>query len=225
MLLYSQALNCVMVHDSTGIYFGWCDIHCKLLSTFRVCVWPDKSMCIIYMLCIGIWGIQQCKIIAFCIIFDWYFVHVVLFLFHVWISAPLESVYSFHIVIFPSHIIFPHLYGVSFLFYGLLSLICYEQWSAFCVVFFIQCSALGTVSYAGLPISRQRFSGQITFDRATREIHNSTLLKDTTGWQCAAKILVWQGFVRYEDLFINRILHAIRMLEMYTLGKFSFTLM
>ena len=44
-----------MVPDSTGLYVGmvgWCDIHCKFLSTFRGCVLPNESMCII---CILLW--------------------------------------------------------------------------------------------------------------------------------------------------------------------------
>ena len=99
-----------------------------------------------------------------CIIFDWYFVHVIWPLFHIQILLPVESVYWLHIV-FPSHILFSHLCWVNFLLCGLLNLICYEQWSALCVVYSGQCFVLGVVSLAGLAISRQRFGGQIRFDR------------------------------------------------------------
>ena len=57
----------------------------------------------------------------------------------------------------------------DFLLCGLLNLICHEQWSVLCPVFYVQCSALVVVSYAGFAISRQRFWGQIRFDRATLE--------------------------------------------------------
>ena len=52
-----RALNWVMVPDNTGLYvglIGWCDIHCKFLSTFRVCVLPNEPVCIICMLHMGI---------------------------------------------------------------------------------------------------------------------------------------------------------------------------
>ena len=95
---------------------------------------PYTSMCIIYMLCIGLSDICQFEIIAVGIIFDWYFVHVVLSLFCVQIPPHMESVYWFHIV-FPNHIIFPYLCKANFLLSGLLSLICSLcslQWTMLC---------------------------------------------------------------------------------------------
>ena len=105
------------------------------------------------------------RLLYFCIIFC---PCTILSSFSEQISPPVESVYWFHIVSL-SHIVFPHLYGVTFLLYNelcslgaLLSLVFYEQWSALCVV-----------SYAGLAISRQWFEEQIRFDRATWGIHNN----------------------------------------------------
>ena len=118
VLFYNWALNCVMVHDNTGIYVGfvwWCDIHCRFLSTFREFVLPDQSVCMISMLPIGLLHIWQCKIIAFCIIFGWYFVHVILSLFHVLISPPVESVYWFHQKYALATSYTSHLCGVNFL--------------------------------------------------------------------------------------------------------------
>ena len=60
-----------MVPDSTGLYVGlvgWCDIHCKFLSTFRGCVLPNESVCLKCRLRMGLldlWGV--------------YFMHFVLF--------------------------------------------------------------------------------------------------------------------------------------------------
>ena len=76
------------------------------------------------MLCMGLSDMQQCKIIAFCIIF--------LSLFCVNISSPVESVYWFHIV-------FPWLCAcrVSFLLCGrLICTLCSHtvQWSALGIV-------------------------------------------------------------------------------------------
>ena len=71
------ALKRVMVPDSTGLYVGlvgWCDIDCKFRSTFSRCVLPYESICINCRLCMVLSDLQQCAIIAFCIVFEWYFV-------------------------------------------------------------------------------------------------------------------------------------------------------
>ena len=123
------------------------------------------------MLCIGLSHVQQCNIMSSLtdILSMSEFCHCFMYKF----QLPVESVYWFCIVIFPSHIIFPLLCRVhlewNFIVCGLWIMICYEQWSALCVVSYVQWSALGIVRYARLAISRQRFWGQIRFDRATGE--------------------------------------------------------
>ena len=115
--------TCVKAHDNRGLYVGsvgWSDIHCKFLSTFRGCVLTSKFMCISYMLHICLWHIQYCEII----IFDWYLVMSVFCLRFVYkFHPPVESVYSFHTAIFPSHIIFPLPCGLNLqsIFYSVAS--------------------------------------------------------------------------------------------------------
>ena len=49
VLFRHWALKWVMVPDRTGLYVrlvGWCDIHCKFLSTLRGCVLPNESVCL-----------------------------------------------------------------------------------------------------------------------------------------------------------------------------------
>ena len=96
---------------------------------------------------------------SICIVFDWYFVHVILSLILVQCSPPVESVYWFHVAIFSSYIVFPHLCGVKFLLCGLLSLICMNtvhQHSTICG----QCSALGSQPRLGWLYQGRDFGGR-----------------------------------------------------------------
>ena len=150
---------------------------------------PNKSMCIIYMLHIGLSHIWQCNIIAF--LYHLWLIFCpchVLSLFHVKISPPVESVYWFHIVIIlPSPIIFSHLCGVNFILCGSLSLICYEQWSAICVVCYVQCSALGVVSLL--------YHGRDFGDRSDlKELQGKQHYTPEGSWRwCAARNLCLAG--------------------------------
>ena len=77
VLFWHWALKWVMVPDSTGLCVrlaGWCDIHCKFLSTFRGCVLPNESICIDFHVSYGPIGPTTCVNYAFCIVFEWYFV-------------------------------------------------------------------------------------------------------------------------------------------------------
>ena len=160
-------------------------------------------------------GIWQCKSIAVCIGFDWYFVHVILSLFHVQISAlhgisiliPHSNIPKPLCIPSPLWSEFSTLWPVeSDLLWTVICTFC----SLLCTMLWTWCSQLCWNGSIKAEIWRQ-----IRFDRATRGIHNSTLQKATTGHWCPAKILVWQGFVRYEDRLNNRILHVIRVLETY----------
>ena len=142
-----------MVWDSTGLYVGlggWCDIHCKFLSTFRGCLLTSKSMCIIYMLHMCLSEIWQCTIIAFVssltdILPMSYFVFILCTTF-----TPGESVYWFHmVVIFPGHITFPHLCGVNFLLSTVNSIHCkfcwvWSDWALICTLCSLQWTVLCT---------------------------------------------------------------------------------
>ena len=88
-----------MAQVSTLIYVGfvgWCDIHCKFLSTFQgVCVtW--RSVCINFHASCSPMAHTRCVNYAFCIIFEWYFVLVFCLCFVYKFSPSMESVYWFH---------------------------------------------------------------------------------------------------------------------------------
>ena len=96
VLFRCQALKWVMVPNSTGIYVGfggWCDIHCKFLSTFQgVCI-TQWSVSIIFIL-----HMCQCWAYKVCVYAYWYHflsgicLHFVYKNFH----PLMESVYWFH---------------------------------------------------------------------------------------------------------------------------------
>ena len=74
-----------------------------------------------------------------------------------------------------------------------------------------QCSALCVVSLAGLAISRQRFQGQIRFDRATGETTFCREKGRNHYDDVLLKSLFCRDLLRYENLYISQILHAIRV--------------
>ena len=69
-----------MVPDSKGLYVGlvgWCDIHCKFLSTFRGCVLPNESICMNCMLHMGsYYTYDVCKL---CILYHFWMIFVLVF--------------------------------------------------------------------------------------------------------------------------------------------------
>ena len=70
VLFRQQAFKWVMVPDSTGLYVGlvgWCDIHCKFLSTFRQCVLPNESVYINFRLHVALH--QTYKVYIYCILY------------------------------------------------------------------------------------------------------------------------------------------------------------
>ena len=127
---------------------------------------------------------------------------------------PVESVYWFHIVIiFLSHIIFPLLcrLDLEWIFYSTVNFIHWKLcwvWSVWTLIFTF-CSQ----PRLGLLYQGRDFGEQIRFDRATRR--STTVYRGKTelpwGWQCATKILVGRDLKRYGTIYLNRILHAIRV--------------
>ena len=136
----------------------------------RLKVLPSKSMCIIYILCVGLFHIWQCEIMS-----------------------SLTDILSMLCFVFVLCTNFTPPFGISILIPQLYPLA--TSYSHTCRVNFIlcpvnlihwgsvefdllwtlltdggQCIALGVVSCAGLAISRQRFLGQIRLDRATGEM-------------------------------------------------------
>ena len=136
---------------------------------FQVVFLTGKSICMICILCMGLLHMQQCEIIVFCIITlsmsYFFFISCTNF-------THMESVYWFDIV-FCSHNIFPLLcrMHLEWIFYSvaLLSFICYEHWSALCVVYSRQFSAFCVVSLTGLAISRQIYWGADQIWQSYRE--------------------------------------------------------
>ena len=140
-------------------------------------------------------------LVCISIVFDWYFVHVLLFMFCLCFmykfSSPVKPVYWFNIVPFSSHIIFPHLCGLLNLIF--MNTVHWHgsscgQWSALCVVYSGQCYVLCIVSLTWLAISRQRFGtdqiwqryiGETMIPHSAEENHEDDRLKST----------FWQGLV------------------------------
>ena len=136
------------------------------------------------MLCMGLSDIRQCEIIAFYITFC---PCLILSLFNLQISPPVESVYCFHRV-FPGHIIFPLLCGLDLgwiflLFWTLICTLCNHtvQWPALWIVSLVKC---GT----GLAISRQRFWHRSVlteqWEESAEERHEDNGLKSVPGRIC-----------------------------------------
>ena len=151
-----------MVWDSSRLYAGlvwWCDIHCMFLSTFRVCVLPGKSICIICLLHMVLSDMCQCVIIAFVSLFT-DILSFILSLFHVQILPPLKSAYLFHCIPLPLCLFYlcEHWSALCEVYCTVLCTWCSHQWTVLCT--------WDSQSYWAGYI-KARYMTQIRFDRAT----------------------------------------------------------